>query len=155
MGLITITRAYDHCEERKRSAGVRLNPPCSGRVPFDEQWGLTAGQANPGVQKFLARLAARLTFEEVAETVGGLVPVTISARQVDRLIQPIGQAFLNREEEHLSHLLQQGADKHLSQSQKQEEQGPRVRRLYKEREGDVYREVNVGAGWGEMDLEVG
>jgi len=169
MGRMRITRSYYHCEEkpqqnRKENAGSA----CAGLAPFDQHWGLTRSQASPGVQRVLAKLAARLTYEEVAETVEDVLPVRISARQVGEVVQPIGEAFLSQEDQHVVQILEQGGEKHLSKEQRQEEQGPSIRRLYveldgvlarlrrgsvpmdaqeSEREGDVYREVKVGAAF--------
>jgi len=169
MGRLTITRGYYHCEESK-SQNKQKQPMsgCPGIAPFDQHWGLTRSQTSPGVQRVVAKLAARLTYEEVAETVEDVLPVRISARQVGEVIQPIGEAFLSQEDQHVMQILEQGGEKHLSKEQKQEEQGPSIRRLYveldgvmarlrrgsvpmeaqeSEREGDVYREVKVGAAF--------
>lgn len=172
LGPISIQRAYYHCQEPKQVSGTdhpssRL-PPCPGVAPFDQHWGLCRSQASPGVQRLLAKLSARLTHEEVAEAIGDLVPVRISARQVGEVIQPIGEAFVAQEDQQVAQLLAQGREKHLSETQRQEEQGLPIRRLYveldgvmarlrrgsvpmeaqeQEREGDVYREAKVGAAF--------
>jgi hypothetical protein len=167
MGRLRMTRAYYHCEENKQRN--EKEPPletCAGVAPFDQQWGLTQSQSSPGVQRLLAKLSARLTHEEVAEAVEDLLPVRMSARQVGSVIQPIGEAFLLQEDQQMVQILHQGGEKQLSETQRQEEQGPSIRRLYveldgvmarlrrgsvpmeaqeHEREGDVYREVKVGA----------
>lgn len=167
MGSITIRRAYYHCQDPKQvPAGTRRLPPCAGVVPFDQQWELSGHQSSPGVQRLVSYLSARLTHEEVAEAIRRVIPVTISARQVGHLIQPIGEAFLQREESLVQRVLAQGAEKHLSAQERQEEQGEPLHRLYvemdgvmarlrrgsvpmekaeQERDGDVYREVKVGA----------
>ncbi|HEU5380638.1 MAG TPA: ISKra4 family transposase [Ktedonobacteraceae bacterium] len=169
LGRLTITRGYYHCEESKsQNKQDQPRSRCPGIAPFDQHWGLTRSQASPGVQRVLAKLAARLTYEEVAETVEDLLPLRISARQVGEVIQPIGEAFLNQEDQHVVRIIEQGGEKHLSEEQRQEEQGPSIRRLYveldgvlarlrrgsvpmeaqeSEREGDVYREVKVGAAF--------
>jgi hypothetical protein len=169
MGRIKITRGYYHCAEHKQSEGnEKPLPACAGVAPFDRRWGLRASQASPGVQRVLAKLSARLTHEEVAEAVADILPLRVSARQVGEVIQPIGEAFLIQEDQHVLQLLQQGGEKHLSEAQRQEEQGPSIRRMYveldgvmarlrrgsvpmdaqeNEEEGDVYREVKVGAAF--------
>lgn len=114
----------------------------------------------------MSYLSARLTHEEAAEAVSRVLPMAISARQVGQVLQPIGEAFLRREDQHVQNLLEQGTEKRLGAAERQEEQGERIRRLYveldgvmarlrrgsvpmekaeREREGDVYREVKVGA----------
>lgn len=169
MGRLKIKRGYYHCEENKsQSECGKPMPVCAGIAPFDQRWGLTRSQASPGVQRLLAKLAARLTYEEVAEAVEDLLPVRISARQVGEVIQPIGEAFLAQEDQQVAQILERGGEKQLSETQRQEEQGPSIRRLYveldgvmarlrrgsvpmetqeSERAGEVYREVKVGAAF--------
>lgn len=112
----------------------------------------------------VAKLAARLTFEEVAD----LLPLSLSARQVGLLIQPIGTAFAQQESEQASQYLRQGSEKRRSEEELQEEQGEPIQRLdvevdgvmarlrrgsvpmekqEEERAGDVYRESKVGAAF--------
>lgn len=167
MGPITISRAYYHCQETKPlPEPERPLPPCPGVVPFDQQWGLSRQRSSPGVQRLVSYLSARLTHEEVAEAVSRVLPMTISARQVGHVVQPIGEVFLRREDQQVQRLFEQATAKHLGAAERQEEQGERIRRLYvemdgvmarlrrgsvpmekaeQEREGDVYREVKVGA----------
>ena len=167
MGPIVITRAYYHCKEKKQGEEAPA-PKCPGTIPFDEQWGLTRRQASPGVQRVIAKWAARLTFEEVADSVANVLPLSLSARQVGLLIQPMGEAYAQQESDQASQYLRQGSEKRLSEAQRQEEQGELIRRLYvemdgvmarlrrgsvvmevqeEERAGDVYREIKVGAAF--------
>jgi hypothetical protein len=118
------------------------------------------------VRRLLSFLSARRTHEDVAETVGRVLPLTISARQVGSVIQPEGSAFVRREDQQVQEVLMQGADKHRSERERREEHGEPIRRLDSEmdgvmarlrrgsvpmeapeqqREGDGYREVKVGA----------
>lgn len=78
MGPIVIKRAYSHCKEERPAEGVPQRR-CPGTVPFDEQWGLTRRQANPGVQRVVAKRAARLTFEEAADSIMDRLPVSLWA----------------------------------------------------------------------------
>ncbi len=167
MGAIVIKRAYYHCKEERPAEGVSQRR-CPGTIPFDEQWGLTRHQASPGVQRMIAKLAARLTFEEAADAIADLLPVSLSARQVGLLLRPIGAAFAQQENEQASQYLYQGSEKRRSEQERQEEQGELIRRLYvevdgvmarfrrgsvpmerqeEERAGDVYREIKVGAAF--------
>lgn len=167
MGPIVLKRAYYHCKEEKPAEGV-LQRRCPGMVPFDEKWGLTRRQASPGVQRVVAKLAARLTFEEAADSLADLLPVSLSARQVGLLLQPIGAAFAQQESEQANQYLCQGSEKRRSEGEQQEERGEAIRRLYvemdgvmarlrrgsvpmelqeEERAGDVYREIKVGAAF--------
>lgn len=82
------------------------------------------------------------------------------------MIQPRGEAFLTQENQQVAQILEQGGETLVSETQRQEEQGPSIRRLdgepdgvmarlrrgrvpmdthEQEREGEVSREVNVGA----------
>lgn len=84
------------------------------------------------------------------------------------LLQPIGAAFAQQENEQASQYLRQGSEKRRSEGEQQEEQGEAIRRRYvevdgvmarlrrgsgpmeqqeEERAGDVYREINVGAAF--------
>lgn len=166
MGSITIKRAYYHCKEVKPEDEPK--PTCPGTIPFDEQWGLMRRQASPGVQRVIAKLASRLTFEEAADTVADLLPVSFSARQVGLLIQPMGEAFAEQETELANQYVGQGSEKQQSEEERREAQGEPIRRLYvemdgvmarlrrgsvpmerqeEERAGDVYREIKVGAAF--------
>lgn len=135
-------------------------------APFDRDWGLSGQRSSPGLQKVVSYLSARLTHEEVAEAVGRLLPVQMSARQVGNVIQPKGEALREWEDQEVQELLQRGVQKHLSEVERQDEQGTPIKRLYiemdgvmarfrrgsvpmevseQERKGDVYREVKAGA----------
>ena len=118
------------------------------------------------MQKAVSYLSAHLTLEGVAEAVTRLLALDLSARQVLNLIQPIGEAFLRQENEDVQEVLKQGASKHTSEAERQSMQAESIKRLYvetdgvfarlrrgsvvmekeeQEREGDVYRDIKVGA----------
>jgi hypothetical protein len=90
----------------------------------------------------------------------------MSERQALNLIQPIGEALREQEEEQVQALFEQGANKEMHPSEHKSVLGPSIRRLYIEtdgvttrmrrgsvvmeaaetrRKGDVYREIKVGA----------
>jgi hypothetical protein len=117
------------------------------------------------VQQAISRLCASLTLEEAAETLISLFPLDMSARQALNLIQPVGEALKEQEEQEQQVLFEQGRQAH---SRQQESVGtyPTIKRMYVEmdgvtarlrrgsvsmeekeqkRKGDVYREVKVGA----------
>jgi Uncharacterised protein family (UPF0236) len=163
MGKVTISRAYYQCfieegEERRE---------CShGQAPFDEVWGITEGRTSPGVQKLLGKLGARMTLSEAVETFSSILPLQMSERQALNLIQPVGEALRELEEEQVKTLFEQATHKETQVSEQRSVLGLPIRRLYIEtdgvtarmrrgsvpmeetevkRKGDVYREIKVGA----------
>ncbi len=167
VGPITIHRGYYHCVEKRESAQGQQESQCrKGGVPFDKQWGLSGQRSSPGVQRVVSYLSARLTHEEVAEALCRLLPLGLSPRQVGNILQPIGEAFEQVEDQQVQQIVEQAAAKDSSEAERQEEQGEPIKRLYVEmdgvmarlrrgsvpmekqeqdRRGDVYREVKVGA----------
>ena len=163
MGKMTIRRSYYQCvvEEEEPSA------PCShGQAPWDSVWGQIAGRTSPGVQKLLGKLVSRLTLSEAVDTFTDLLPLPMSERQALNLIQPIGEALSEQEEEQVQALFEQAANKETQAAEHGSVLGPSIRRLYVEtdgvtarirrgsvpmeeteakRTGDVYREIKVGA----------
>jgi uncharacterized protein UPF0236 len=163
MGKVTIRRSYYQCvvEEEEPSA------TCShGQAPWDSVWGQIAGRTSPGVQKLLGKLVSRLTLSEAVDTFTSILPLPVSERQALNLIQPIGEALREQEEEQVQALFEQAANKETQASEQGSVLGPSIRRLYIEtdgvtarirrgsvtmeeaeakRKGDVYREIKVGA----------
>lgn len=166
-GSISIQRAYYQCLARDEPAEGEKGKTCGhGEAPFDQQWGLGSQRSSPGLQRLISYLAASLTQQEVAEAISRLLPCAISARQVLNVTQPIGEAFVRREEEQVQQFLAQAESSHSSEAEQQAARGEPIRRLYvemdgvmarlrresvplqkgeQEREGDIYREVKVGA----------
>ena len=167
VGSIRIQRAYYQCLAAEGQAGEEQESSCShGEAPFDQQWGLSSQRSSPGMQRLISYLSATLTQQEVAEAIGRLLPCTISARQVLNVMQPVGEAFVRREDEQMQQFLAEGASKHMSQAEQRAARAEPIERLYVEidgvmarlrrgsvpmekeeqrRQGDVYREVKVGA----------
>lgn len=167
LGPITLHRAYYQCLRKEQGTKGQKERTCShGEAPFDQQWGLTGQRSSPGVQRVVSYLSARLTHEEVAEALARLLPCAVSARQVGNVIQPLGEALVQWEDQQVQTLMQHGREKHTSEGERQQEQGECIQRLYvemdgvmarlrrgsvpmepqeHERGGDVYREVKVGA----------
>ena len=163
MGKVTIRRPYYHCvvEEEEPSAS------CShGQAPWDSVWGQIAGRTSPGVQKLLGKLVSRLTLSEAVDTFTDILPLSMSERQALNLIQPIGAALSEQEEEQVQTLFEQAANKETQAAEQGSVLGPSIRRLSIEtdgvmarirrgsvpmeeaeakRKGDVYREIKVGA----------
>jgi hypothetical protein len=163
MGKVTIGRAYYQCmvEAEEPSA------TCShGQAPWDLVWGQIAGRTSPGVQKLLGKLVSRLTFSEAVDTFTSILPLPMSERQALNLIQPIGEALREQEEEQVQALFEQAASTETQAAEHGSVLGPSIRRLYIETDGvtarirrgsvpmeeaeakrkaDVYREIKVGA----------
>jgi hypothetical protein len=163
MGKVTIGRAYYQCvvEEEEPSA------TCShGQAPWDLVWGQIAGRTSPGVQKLLGKLVSRLTLSEAVDTFTDILPLPMSERQALNLIQPLGEALSEQEEEQVQALFEQAANKETQAAEQGSVLGPAIRRLYIETDGvtarirrgsvpmeeaeakrkaDVYREIKVGA----------
>jgi Uncharacterised protein family (UPF0236) len=111
-------------------------------------------------------LCASLTLEEAAEAFSRLLPLQMSARQALNLMQPLGEALQQREEEQVTALWAEAKQARSTPSAASTSQQARLERLYIEldgvfarlrrgsvaledqelkRPGDVYREVKVGA----------
>lgn len=164
LGSMTIKRAYYQCLLPKARTD---DPSCShGEAPFDTLWGLNTGRTSPGVQKTISFLSASMTLAEATEVFCSLLPLDLSERQALNLLQPVGEAFIQQEDEQVGHLFEQAQDKRLLIEEQADNHRPPLRRLYieldgilarlrrgsvpmekpeREREGDVYREVKVGA----------
>lgn len=167
LGPIVVHRAYYQCMRDTKGSAEGETITCThGEAPFDRQWGWNRQRSSPGVQKAVSYLSAHLTLEGVAEAVTRLLAVKMSARQVLNLIQPIGEAFVDQENEEVQEVLKQGASKHTSEAERQRGPAESIKRLYvetdgifarlrrgsvvmekeeQEGEGDVYRDIKVGA----------
>src|SRR5947209_4775556 len=168
MGKGEFKRAYYHCQREEEQKGEKdeQKQPCPGRAPADQIWGIDQRRTTPGVQEAVGYLCARPTFEEAAETFSRFLPLKMSARQAQNLMEPVGKALADEEEKVLKALFEQAAQKHTSVQEQQEHLALKsVERLYietdgimerlrsgtvemeekeKTRKGDVYREMKVG-----------
>jgi len=167
LGPIRIRRAYYQCVPREGQGGEEQERSCShGEAPFDQQWGLSSQRSSPGMQRLISYLSANLTQQEVAEAISRLLPCRISARQVLNVTQPVAEAFLRREDKQVQQFLAEGKSSHTSEAAQRAARAEPIKRLYveidgvmarlrrgsvpmekqeQERQGDVYREVKVGA----------
>ena len=170
-GEVEWKRAYYQCqveEDKVPDAEPDKAAKCShGRAPADERWGVQGTRTTPGVQQAISYLCAMLTLEEAAETFRRLLPLRMSARQALNLMQPVGKALAQREDEVVQALFEEAVQ---SQTQEGEQAahkaGKEIDRLYieldgilarmrrgsvpmeeeeRKRKGDVYREMKVGA----------
>ncbi|MEO8973681.1 MAG: ISKra4 family transposase [Ktedonobacteraceae bacterium] len=163
MGKVTIRRAYYQCMVKEEAASAT----CShGQAPWDAVWEQIAGRTSPGVQRLLGKLVSRLTLSEAVDTFTSILPLPMSERQALNLIQPLGEALREQEEEQVEALFEQAAHTERPALEQGPVPGPSIRRLYIEtdgvmgrlrrgsvtmeeaearRKGDVYREIKVGA----------
>jgi hypothetical protein len=166
MGKIEFKRAYYHCHQEKESEEEEQKQNCPGRAPADQVWGIDQRRTTPGVQEAISYLCARLTFEEAAETFSRFLPLTMTAKQAQNLMEPVGKALAEQEENKLKALFEQATHKHTSEQDQQELHSlGSIERLYiqmdgimerlrrgtvdmenheETRKGDVYREIKVG-----------
>ena len=168
MGKIEFKRAYYQCQkkEEQESEEEEQKQGCPGRAPADQVWGIDQRRTTPGVQEAIGYLCARLTFEEAAETFSRFLPLKMTAKQAQNLMDPVGKALAEQEETVLKALFEQATHKHTSVQEQQELLAFKcIERLYiemdgimerlrrgtvdmeaseKTRKGDVYRELKVG-----------
>lgn len=163
LGKITVRRAYYHCQREAGETEERVGCP-HGEAPADALWGITAQRTSGGVQRLLGYLCASLTLEEAAETFSRLLPLQMSARQALNVIDPVGQALLEQEEQEMQQRWEEAAEARSREDLSA--QLPTIERLYVETDGvtarmrrgsvpmekeeeqhsgDVYREIKVGA----------
>lgn len=168
MGKVEFKRAYYQCQREQEQKDGEEEPKqhCSGRAPADQVWGIEQRRTTPGVQEAVGYLCARLTFEEAAETFSRFLPLKMTARQAQNLMEPVGKALADKEEKVLKALFERATQKHTSVQEQQELLALKsIERLYietdgimerlrrgtvemeereKQRKGDVYRELKVG-----------
>ena len=166
MGKVEFKRAYYQCQRGEQEKEENQKLCGQGRSPADQVWGIDQRRTTPGVQESISYLCARLTFEEAAETFSRLLPLDISARQAQSLMEPVGKALAEREERVLKALFEQASHKQSSTEEQKDQILPKsIERLYiemdgimerlrrgtvemeereKQRKGDVYRELKVG-----------
>lgn len=114
----------------------------------------------------MSYVCASSTLEEAAKNFSRLLPRQMSARQVLNLLQPMGEALQEQEEEQMQRLWQEASQPRSLSSAGPTNKQENIERLYIEldgvmarqrrgsvpmeeqdgkRKGDVYREVKVGA----------
>src|ERR1700694_5983008 len=126
MGKVTIGRSYYQCVVEEEEPSAR----CShGQAPWDLVWGQIAGRTSPGVQKLLGKLVSRLTLSEAVDTFTDVLPLPMSERQALNLIQPIGEALSEQEEEQVQALFEQAAHQETQAAEQGAVLGQSIRRL--------------------------
>lgn len=177
LGKVTLRRAYSRCvvaeeraENRERGgaeADAETLKACThGEAPVDELWGLQGQRTSAGVQQAVSYLCASLTVEEAAETLRRLLPLQMSARQALNLMQPLGEALQQQEDEQVHALWERAIQARTTSPAASGTKQDRIDRLSieldgvlarlrrgsvpmeeqeRKRKGDVDREVKVGA----------
>ena len=134
-GEVEWKRAYYQCqveEDQEPKGEQEQAPKCShGRAPADEKWGVQGKRTTPGVQQYISYLCAMLTLEEAAETFRRLLPLRMSARQALNLMNPVGKALAEREDEVVKALFEEALQsKTQEQEQASQKTGKDIERLY-------------------------
>lgn len=177
LGKITFKRAYYQCvvaedgaASLKMAAGeaeASTRERCThGEAPADVLWGVQGRRTSAGVQQAVSYLCASLTLEEAAAAFSRLLPLQMSARQTLNLLQPLGEALQQQEDEQVRALWEQASQARTVSKPVAMSKQVSIDRLYVEldgvlarlrrgsvpmeererkRSGDVYREVKVGA----------
>lgn len=167
LGKITFKRAYYQCRGADEKGEASPQEGCThGEAPADRRWGVQGRRTSAGVQQAVSYLCATSTLEEAATTLSRLLPLQMSARQALNLLQPLGEAVQQQEDEQMRALWEQALQARSSSPPVAGAKQERIERLYieldgvlarlrrgsvpmeeqeRKRKGDVYREVKVGA----------
>ena len=167
LGQVTFCRPYYQCVRPEQAEEAGTKPECShGEAPADVLWGVQQRRTSAGVQQAISYLCASLTLEEAAETFSRLLPLDRSARQALNLMQPVGEALAEAEQERVRALWEQATQARSELTGQTPPKPEVIERCYVEmdgvtarmrrggvpmedkelkRAGDVYREVKVGA----------
>jgi hypothetical protein len=165
MGPVVVHRRYYQCQMIKEEK--ERNTCTHGEAPFDQIWGIEERRTTPGVQKLVSFFAASMTLQEATDVFCSLFPLKMSTRQVLHLLQPVGEALGKQQDAAVKQILQTASEKHTSPTRSTElEEQVTIDRMYieidgvlarmrrgsmpmekkeMEREGDIYREIKVGA----------
>lgn len=166
-GEVEWRRPYYQCQVEAATEPAPAAKCSHGRAPADETWGVQGTRTSPGVQQYISYLCAMLTLEEAAETFARLLPLRMSARQALNLMQPVGQALAQQEDEVVKAVFAEAAKSQTREEEHALQQSSKdIDRLYieldgilarmrrgsvpmeeeeRQRQGDVYREMKVGA----------
>jgi hypothetical protein len=163
LGQVEWCRPYYQCQESAAPA-----PACAhGEAPADAALGIVGRRTSAGVQEAVGFLAAQMPLAVAAESFRRLLPLEMTGRQVEALIQPVGEALLAQEEAAVQARWAEAAQARTpAKPPFGALDGSPIERLYVEldgvvvrlrrgsvplqgseeqRAGDVYREVKVGA----------
>src|SRR6266702_4030657 len=106
VGKVTFRRAYYRCVGAEADADTQ--EACThGEAEAFELWELHGQRTSAGGKPAVSYLCASLTLEEAAETFSRLLPLQMSARQALNLMQPLGEALQQQEDEQVRALWEQ------------------------------------------------
>lgn len=172
LGQVEWRRPYYQCQEaaaaHEGAAPAEPDLTCAhGEAPADAALGVVGRRTSAGVQAAVGFLAAHMPLAAAAESLRRLLPLEMTSRQVEALIQPVGEALLAQEEAAVQACWAEGVQaRTLVPLLPAAQEAPPIERLYVEldgvlvrlrrgsvpfeaqeeqRSGDVYREVKVGA----------
>ena len=167
LGKITFKRAYYQCVVEEERVQASMQEGCThGEAPADQLWGVQGRRTSAGVQQAVSYLCASATLEEAAAPCSRLLPLQMSAHQALNLLQPLGEALQQQEDEQVRALWDQASQARTTSQPASASQQESIDRLYieldgvlarlrrgsvpmeeqeRKRKGDVYREVKVGA----------
>lgn len=168
LGPVEWSRPYYQCQAAAVELPAEPLSACThGEAPADAEVGVVGRRTSAGVQAAVGFLAAHMPLAAAAESFRRLLPLEMTSRQVEALIQPVGEALLAQEETAVQTSWAEAALAHSpAQPLPLAETPPSIERLYveldgvlvrlrrgsvpwaareQERPGDVYREVKVGA----------
>lgn len=136
LGKLTFTRAYYQCAVAEEGA----QHGCThGEAPADQLWGVQGQRTTAGVQQAVSYLCASSTLEEAAATLSRLLPLQMSARQALNLLQPLGEALQQQEDEQVRALWNQASQARTTHQLSEADQQERIERLYIELDGVLAR----------------
>ena len=131
LGPITIKRTYYHCLHVRCEGSAERGSVCQrGEAPADAVWGIGKRRTSAGVQEQISYLCASLTLEEAAATISRLYPLQMSACQALFLIQPVGEALAERDQQQVEALWEQASQKHTPAESPRDPAASPIKRLY-------------------------
>jgi hypothetical protein len=130
LGKITFKRAYYQCVLAAEGVQASSQHGCThGEAPADQLWGVQGRPTTAGVQQAVSYLCASSTLEEAAATLSRLLPLQRSARPALNLLQPLGEALQQQEDEQVRALWNQASQAHTPSQPSEADQQERIERL--------------------------
>jgi hypothetical protein len=172
LGQVTWSRPYYQCQVAAKGTAEAAKPDLAcahGEAPADATLGVVGRRTSAGVQAAVGYLAAQMPLAQAAESLRRLLPLEMTGRQVEALIQPVGEALRAQEDAAVESRFTEAAQARASEPALPAAQDASpIERLYveidgvvvrlrrgsvpmealeQERAGDVYREIKVGAAF--------
>jgi hypothetical protein len=116
LGKVTFRRAYYRCvmaaerrEMREAEAEADMLKACTHGEALWTSCGDCTGHGRVRACSKRSAMCASSTLEEAAETLSRLLPLQMSARQALNLMQPLGEAFQQQEDEQVRGLWEEAS----------------------------------------------